>query len=254
MKTVLLLSIAIIVLLVVGVLVYLKFNNKLLNERDAFILTGLSNSGKTTLFTLLRTGLMLPTHTSLKSNEALVRPVDEEGEPLTEKMMKIIDVPGHDKLRAQLINKYENSIKGIVFMIDAFSATRNIIKVSEALYDILSQPFVIENSLPILIIANKSDLATSISIPRLKSLLESEIDKQRESKSSSLMESLGEENEEQSNVFLGYENKKFEFTDLNTNSVDFLSLSLGSLPKTKDGKNSVNYNQLREILNWTESC
>lgn len=242
-------------LLLAGIFLY--FNKSSLKAfqkpRDGFLFVGLSGSGKTSLFTLLRTGNIYSTYTSLKTNESWVRPLNGDGSSLVEKHLRIIDIPGHEKLRNQELGKRLPESRAIVLLVDSFTASKRASQLAELFYDVLSNPEVISHNLPLLVVANKRDLATSITPEKLKTLLETEINNIRIARTSTDLENLGDESALMKNSeieqFIGIEGKNFAFEDL-AFDVLFLPLSLGPLPKPGAPKHSANLKQLEDIVLW----
>lgn len=240
-------------LIVIGVLFYLTSGSSTFSSRprNIYLITGLSGSGKTSLFSVLRTKKQVSTYTSIKSNVTYFRPVSDEGEPLTENPLHIVDVPGHEKLRNLEISRIIPEIKAIVVMVDSFTASKTISQVAEMLYDLLVLKQVVEYQIPVLVVANKRDLATSVTPERLKTLLESEINTIRQTRTSAHLENLGSEGDQESDPssegYLGFEDKAFEFEDIN-NELSFLPLSLGSA--IKNSPFSGNQAQIKEIISW----
>lgn len=245
-------------ILAAGMLIYAnKSSLKTFKKpRDGFLFVGLSGSGKTSLFTLLRTGNINSTYTSLKTNESWVRPLSEDNSTLIERYLRIIDIPGHEKLRNQEFNKRLPEARAIVFLVDSFAASKGASQLAELFYDVLSNTEVVSHSIPLLVVANKRDLATSITPEKLKPLLESELNNIRIARTSTNLEDLGDESAltkvSETEQFIGIEGKEFTFEDL-TFDVAFLPLSLGPLPKPGASKHSANLKQLEEIVLWMDS-
>lgn len=66
----------------------------------------------------------LPTHASMQTNTALV------ALPSTHKTLRVIDVPGHPRIRDQF-QEHLPDAKGIVFVVDASTVSRNGAAVAE---------------------------------------------------------------------------------------------------------------------------
>lgn len=237
-------------LVVIGLIFYVNFGSKTLlsRRRNLYLITGLSGSGKTSLFSVLRTQKHVATYTSIKSNEMLLRPVGDESEPLTKDALCIIDIPGHEKLRNLEISRVIDEAKALVVVVDSFTANKSISQVAAMMYDLLVLKPVIKYEIPVLVVVNKRDLATSVTPERLKTLLESEINTIRHTRTSHL-ESLGSDHpgfDLTSQEFLGVEDKAFQFEDI-PNKLTFLPLSLGS------AGNMINQDQVREVVAWLVS-
>jgi len=99
---------------VLFLVVWKLFLNKT-KRGNALMLLGLTNSGKTTLFFKLKDGKLANTHTSVKENFAKFIP--KVGS--VEKEVEVVDIPGHSRVRQQLLNQYLPITKKIVYLLDA---------------------------------------------------------------------------------------------------------------------------------------
>lgn len=164
----------------------------------------------------------MQTHTSMQTNVAAV------SLPPTHKTLRIIDVPGHPRIRDQF-REYITDAKAIAFVVDASTISRNGSVVAE--YVSLRDPYPayspincrhlhqvlhVLTSLPpsqatpaFVIIAHKCDAlkasantsAEQLAINRVRTILERELDKRRTSHAGGVnIESLGGEGEEGSEL------------------------------------------------------
>lgn len=166
----------------------------------SLLLVGPSDAGKTAIFSQLVYGHTSPTHASLQpsSSFAILSP---------SKTLKIIDIPGHPRIRGQFTD-FLSEAKTIAFVVDANSISRNSVAVAEHLHHILHAI----TSLPpshhtpaLLILCNKNDLlktssasgsASTLAVTRVKTVLERELEKRRVAQSGGVgIEGLGEEGE-----------------------------------------------------------
>ncbi|KAH7438911.1 hypothetical protein KP509_04G036600 [Ceratopteris richardii] len=92
------------------------------------------------------------------------------------KPVRMVDFPGHMKLRAKL-DEFLIQAGGIIFLVDAADFMPNVRSVAEYLYDILSKALIVKYKIPVLIVANKMDKVTAHSIDFIRKQLEKEIDK-----------------------------------------------------------------------------
>lgn len=121
----------------------------------------------------------------------------------------MIDTPGHGKLRYFALDRLaeQNKIKGIIFVVDAADLSEagpedrlrgGLRETAEYLHDVLlllqrhaskarsSRGF---QAVPVLVAANKLDLFTALPTPLVKTRLEGEITKIRESRARGLLDS-----------------------------------------------------------------
>ncbi|XP_076945244.1 uncharacterized protein LOC143616241 [Bidens hawaiensis] len=149
---------------------------------NTIVLTGLSGGGKTVLFYQLRDGSSHQgTVTSMEPNEGLFVLNSETSKKGKIKVVHLVDVPGHSRLRPKL-DKYLSRAAGIVFVVDAVEFLPNCRAASEYLYDILTKASVVKNKIPLLIFCNKVDKVTAHTKEFIRKQLEKEIDKLRTSR------------------------------------------------------------------------
>ncbi|KAI8055411.1 signal recognition particle receptor beta subunit-domain-containing protein [Syncephalis plumigaleata] len=138
---------------------------------DAFLLLGPCSSGKTNMLARLSNDIWVDTQTSLKENTMLVNLQDADGNEL---VTRVIDVPGHEKLRYQL-HHFTPIARAIIFVLDASRLSKDVRKTAEYLYDVLSDRHLIEREVPVLLACHKSDLATAYTPERCRTMLEAEM-------------------------------------------------------------------------------
>ncbi|KAK9492909.1 signal recognition particle receptor beta subunit-domain-containing protein [Lipomyces doorenjongii] len=156
-----------------------------------FIIAGPSGSGKTSLFTLLRYGEKSTTLPSVEQN--ITTKFWLPNLPDTGKPFALIDTPGHQKLRhgmfsALQIAQAARTIHGVLYVVDASAMSRpeQLREAAEYLYDILRITERVRGGTDVLVAANKSELFTAVPAKRLRTLLETELDKIRESRAKSV--------------------------------------------------------------------
>ncbi|KAG4107540.1 P-loop containing nucleoside triphosphate hydrolase protein [Neocallimastix lanati (nom. inval.)] len=222
---------AAVAVFLIAILVILKFTGKK-EKKDTFIITGICDSGKTSLFLKLRNDKIKETHTSIAENEGRF-PLAQEDE---DKIFHIIDFPGHYKLRYKY-QDFTPITKGVIFVIDSATFTRNERDVTEYLYEILANKHIAENEVSILIVCNKQDYLIALPKERIKTSLENEINNLRSTRAA------GVEQQDEDNVddFLGYENEAFKFEHL-PNQVTFVECELKSDNNPDSG--------VKEIKDW----
>ncbi|MBA0826792.1 hypothetical protein Goarm_011613 [Gossypium armourianum] len=152
-------------------------------KSNTIVLTGLSGSGKTVLFYVLRDGSSHQgTVTSMEPNEGTFVLNSESNKKGKIKSVHLVDVPGHSRLRPKL-DEFLPQAAGIVFVVDAVEFLPSCPSVSEYLYDILTKASVVKKKIPVLICCNKSDKVTAHTKEFIRKQIEKEIEKLRASRS-----------------------------------------------------------------------
>ena len=116
-------------------------------KRIPIAIVGLENAGKTTLATRLQTGKFIKTITPTKG-------LDVETVEIKGNLFQLFDLGGHISFREMFWKTYVTLSQGIIFVID-FSDTKRLKQVVEWFWKCLEW----NPTAPILILANKSDLA-----------------------------------------------------------------------------------------------
>lgn len=173
-------------------------------QRRSVLLMGLSDSGKTLLFVRLAYSQYRQTFTSMKEN------IEEY--LTTNNSLRIVDLPGQERLRNKFFDQYKNSAKAIVYVIDSVTIQKEIRDVAEYLYTLLSDPVVQSNSPALLILCNKQDQPLAKGSQVIKSLLEKEINLVRVTKSSQLQSV--DPSQSNNSTYIGKMGKDFEFSHL----------------------------------------
>uniref|UniRef100_A0A1D1XM01 Signal recognition particle receptor subunit beta n=1 Tax=Anthurium amnicola TaxID=1678845 RepID=A0A1D1XM01_9ARAE len=151
-------------------------------KSNTIVLAGLSGSGKTVLFYQLRDGSFHHgTVTSMEPNDDCFILHSESEKKNKIKPVRIVDVPGHPRLRTKL-DDFLPQAAGIVFVVDALDFLPSCRAIAEYLYDILTKADVVKKKIPVLILCNKADKVTAHSKEFIKKQLEKEIDKLRTSR------------------------------------------------------------------------
>jgi len=168
------------------------------------LVCGSSDGGKTSLLAQLVSGKPVETVTSLIENR---HPWQVEGG----RSVDLVDVPGSERIRGAIVDKYSSGARGILFVVDSATVAKQVRDVAEFLHSILSSPSVAANSPPLMVLCNKQDVAVAKSSQVIKGLLEKELDKVRVSRGSQLdnLEGSGQEA-----VYIGKEGRAFDFSQL----------------------------------------
>lgn len=140
---------------------------------DAVLLWGPVGAGKTSLWYLWREGEFPRTITSMSPNEDQM--VIQTAEGQRKQKMTVIDFPGHQRMRAELLNRHLRRAKKIVFVVDASTLKSDVAPVAQQLFDLLTRSFVSEANIPVIVACNKSDDPTAVSSSVAKNLLEAEL-------------------------------------------------------------------------------
>ncbi|XP_066934308.1 signal recognition particle receptor subunit beta-like [Clytia hemisphaerica] len=187
---------------------------------DSVILLGLCDSGKTSLFGQLTTGKELKTQTSIIENKGKISTTaTKNGKP-----WKLIDIPGHERVRDKYFYNNKDNARGILFLIDSVNFPREIRDVAECMYDLLANRTMQRNKVSVMVACNKQDIPTAKSHNVIKSQLEKELNKLRQTRSAAL---LGIDDYSSSrNAFIGKQGKDFEFSHVNPIKVEFCECNL----------------------------
>ncbi|OZJ02591.1 hypothetical protein BZG36_03658 [Bifiguratus adelaidae] len=223
---------------------------------NTILLVGNSQSGKTSLFSLLTYGKAVETRTSMKENEGNVILRDPEDvriaagrvhdsmhlyltirfrqqHTLRTSAIHLVDVPGHEKLRFKLAD-FTPIAGGVVFIVDSATVSRNARSVAEHLYELLTDKNILKRSTEICIACNKVDLPGAIPLDRIRHHLEEEITRLRQTRTASLEHQ--DTDAEEIDVFLGYEGQDFSFDHLES-AVTFHTMS-------------VENGNMRDVVHW----
>lgn len=202
-------------------------------KRRGILLVGLSNAGKTYLMSKILTGKHIKTLTSLREN--LGTYTTENG------TLNLIDVPGQEAIRQKFFDQYKNTAKGVVFLIDSDSFSKEMKDVAEYLFTVLIDSEVQKIHPAVLIACNKQDMLTSKSKKLIQSQLEKEINTLRKTRSAALSTIDGEEN----TVYLGTKGKDFEFSQLGKLKIEFAECNAKA--------ESEDESSMEELLSWINS-
>lgn len=203
---------AVVVVAVVLLLLLLLRGRK--SKKRTFLLTGVSEAGKTALFSKLVYGKELESYTSIKENSGFYSVASKKLD------IPIVDIPGNDRQRLQFWEKFKNEVRGIVFMVDSSKFQKDVKEVAELLFVLLTDPAIHGLKLALLVACNKQDITMSKSAKVIQTQLEKELNTLRVTRAASLdsTDSSGQ----MDRYFLGKEGKNFEFSQLSPIKVDFV--------------------------------
>lgn len=114
-------SVFTIIFLWIVVILYLIKKRK--TRRTDVLLAGLCDSGKTLLYSLILNGKEVETFTSLNANFGFLT--------LQSGIVRLVDLPGHERLRLRLLENYKNSTKALVYVIDSATVQKELKDVAE---------------------------------------------------------------------------------------------------------------------------
>ncbi|KYM78773.1 Signal recognition particle receptor subunit beta [Atta colombica] len=154
------------------------------------------------------------------------------------RFLRIVDIPGDERLRGKYFDKYKSSVKGLVYIIDAVTIQKEIRDVAEYLYNLLSDPDI-QKTAPVLIMCNKQDQTMAKGCYVIKALLEKEMNLLRMTKTSQLEAT----DASSTNIFLGKQGKHFEFSHLDS-QIDFVE----SYASNDDSQMSADIEELKKWL------
>uniref|UniRef100_A0A673B595 Signal recognition particle receptor subunit beta n=1 Tax=Sphaeramia orbicularis TaxID=375764 RepID=A0A673B595_9TELE len=189
--------------------VFLKYFLTSKTVRSAVLLVGLCDSGKTLLFSRLLSGKFKRTQTSITDSSAPYKAKKRQGDTWT-----LIDLPGHDSLRPQYLEKFKSAARAILFVVDSAIFQKEVRDVAEFLYVLLTDSVISRNA-PSLMVAY---ITMAKSAKLIQQQLEKETVMTRSAALSSQDGSVG------GSVYLGKKGKDFEFSQLPM-KVEFLECS-----------------------------
>ena len=177
------------------------------------LLLGPSGAGKTSLFY----------HWALENPvQTIASQTPNRGTVLQGCTKEIVDYPGHPKLQTGGLNLIPHASR-IVYLVDASCPVENLKLVAENIYDILVHKGLRGR---MLIASNKSDLPKARSIAELESVINSEIESLRKSRTQELE---GESNDN----YLGVDEESFDIAKHAPIQVSFTSCSVKKKSVTK---------------------
>ncbi|NXK35109.1 SRPRB protein, partial [Piprites chloris] len=185
------------------------------SSRKAVLLLGLCDAGKTLLFARLLSGRYRDTQTSITDSSATYRVRRDKSTSVT-----LIDLPGHESLRLQFLERFKAAARAIVFVVDSVAFQREVKDVAEFLYQVLVDCTVLKNVPALLIACNKQDVTTAKSAKLIQQQLEKELNTLRVTCSAAptSLDSSG------GSAQLGKKGKDFDFSQLPM-KVEFMECS-----------------------------
>ncbi|XP_073843341.1 signal recognition particle receptor beta [Musca autumnalis] len=197
----------ILVALIVGfiaVALFVIFRKKSSARRD-ILLSGISEAGKSALFMQILYNKFPETFTSISENVGTYK----KGNLST----RLIDIPGHYRVRDKCFEKYKRTAKGIAFVVDSVTVQKEIRDVADALYSILTDAAT--GPCRICVFCNKQDSTTAKGVEVIKSSLEKELNLVRDTRSRKLQSTSDDDASKP--LYLGKPGKEFEWSHLQQN-------------------------------------
>ncbi|NXW80084.1 SRPRB protein, partial [Hirundo rustica] len=177
------------------------------SSRKAVLLLGLCDAGKTLLFARLLSGRYRDTQTSITDSSAVYRVSQDKSTNVT-----LIDLPGHESLRLQFLERFKAAARAIVFVVDSVAFQREVKDVAEFLYQVLVDSTVLRNAPALLIACNKQDVTMAKSAKLIQQQLEKELNTLRVTRSAAPTSLDGSATG--SPAQLGKKGKDFDFSQL----------------------------------------
>ena len=153
---------------------------------NVVLLTGLSDSGKTAIFSKIIFNKPKKSVTSLKENEAIIEELN----------LKLIDLPGADRLRGRFWEQYRAKARHVVFILDSTTVENKLRDISEFVYSLLCDGILYKNRIKFTIACNKQDLDGAKRKNHIRSLIESELIAIRSTRAGQLGKTSDEEEED----------------------------------------------------------
>ncbi|TKA62215.1 hypothetical protein B0A55_11792 [Friedmanniomyces simplex] len=227
---------------------YYLYKRAVAKELPTFLLLGPSGGGKTALLTLLATGAASPTHISQAPQTAICQlpsttrasedqyRSENDTSSRSQPSILLLDTPGHGKLRHHAFSSLTSpaAIKGLLFVVDSavLSSAAGLTEAAEYPYDILlllqkrhtqGKTSKGPQAIPVLLVANKQDVFTSLPAGLVKSKLEEELGKVRLTRSRGLLDSgigMEDDTDEEGNWLGEYGAKTFRFSQMREHGVE----------------------------------
>jgi small GTP-binding protein len=225
-------GVLIAVLLVIFTIVFFAVRGSS-SSRRAILLVGLCDAGKSLLFSRLIYRKFTATQTSMIENTGTYS-CDEK-----KRSVKLVDIPGHDRVRQQYFDKVKMTARGVIFVIDSLTFQKDIKDIAELMYQILSDKVIMKNAPSVLVACNKHDQGLAKGSRLIQSALEKELNNVRRTRSAALQATDGAI----AASFIGRRDRDFTFSDVRPIHVEFVECSAGQ----NDGGTGC---QLKEVEDW----
>lgn len=210
-----------VILALLVIIVSFLLTRRFRKTANVVLLVGLSEAGKTALFTKLIFNKPKKSVTSLKENEAT----------LDDLSLKLVDLPGAERLRPRLWEQYRDKARNVVFVVDSATVNSKLRDLCEYLYSLMSDPMIHKNKIGFTIACHKQDLPETMGRDEMKTILEKELTAIKETRKGQLGRTSEEETEDRlANLFhtdkISLDVLKVQLIETSVNNVDQLIRSI----------------------------
>lgn len=172
-----------IVIAILAILITALIFKRLKRRVQTVLLTGLSDAGKTAIFTKLVFNKPKKSVTSLKENDATLNDFN----------LRLVDIPGAERLRSRFWEQYRSLAQRVIFVVDSTNVETKLRDLSEYLYSLLSDETLYKNNIIFTIACNKQDLDGANDRDKIKNILQNELNAIRATKTGQLGKTSDEE-------------------------------------------------------------
>lgn len=195
-----------VIVAVLVIILTLLITKRFKKSQYTILLTGLSDAGKTAIFSRIVFNKPKKSVTSLKENEAEVADLN----------IKLIDLPGAERLRVRLWDQYRARARHIMYVVDSTQLESKFRDASDYLYQLLADEIVHKNKVLFTIVCHKQDLENALDKAQVQAIIEKELNAIKNTKKGQ----LGKTSEEEDNDYM------LQRFDQKAISLDSLSINL----------------------------
>ena len=116
----------------------LSCNPNIIYFLSDILIVGTCDSGKTTILSQLCSGKTVQTYTSMQHNKVAYMVTDKPA-------VSLVDVPGNDRVRGETVDMFSGSARGLVFVVDSNTVSKQIRDVAEYLHFLLTNKNIMNN-------------------------------------------------------------------------------------------------------------
>jgi small GTP-binding protein len=233
-------GVALFVVIITLVILRILWSKSGGRSASALVLVGLSEAGKTLLFSQLVSNRFVNTVTSMRQNEGQLNVTPN-------KAITLLDLPGYERLRNHFWDLFRDRARAVIFVVDSLGFAANGRDVTEWLYTVLADLGRGRGQkVPLLVACNKQDEPKAKSAKILQKQMEKEMGLIRETRLAALDSTDGEGDGDAFGTILGNPDKDFSFSDLRT---PVLFVDCSCLGSDEDESRS---NQLEAVRAWIQ--